>query len=285
MFKKLKGLTKKPNSNRRLAKRFKLLNKLNFCNYKEKTIIKASCLRKIPYDLHDVEVTESNCIFRAIINDNTSPFNSINRIKYNPNPSYISRANMKGQGIAYYACDLDISVIEACRDELRKSSERKFYLTVSQWKIIKRFAVQIICNSKKAQSAGTDLVDICKATSAARRKKMKKKHYRTYSLTAQFIADQYAKDKIACEKDYIISAIHSKTLLKSEIIDGIIYPSVGYKYKGFNYAIKPSLFDSSYFQLNKVTYVKVKFDKNYTKYPKIEVIKTTSTFSGDEIVW
>ncbi|OJX90996.1 MAG: hypothetical protein BGP01_03735 [Paludibacter sp. 47-17] len=285
MVKNIKGLAKQPNSNRHLAKRFKLLNRLSFGSYKEKTIIKASGLKKMPYDLHDVEVTDSNCIFRAIINDNTSPFNSINRIKYNPSPSYISRANMKGQGIAYYTCDLDISVIEACRDKLRNSSDREFYLTVSKWKIVKGVAVQIICNSQKAQSVGTDLIEFCKATNAKRRKDFKRKYYRTYSLKTRFIADQYAKDDIACEKDYIISAIHSKTLLKSEKIDGVIYPSVGYMYKGFNYAIKPSLFDNSYFQLNEVAHVKVRFDKDFTKYPKIEVLKTTSTFSGDEIVW
>lgn len=237
MVKNLKVLTKQPNSNRRLAKRFKLLNRLYLGSYKEKTILKASGLRKIPYDLHDVEVTESNCIFRAIINDNTSPFNSINRIKYNPNPSYISRANIKGQEIAYYACDSDISVIEACRDKLRNSSDREYYLTVSKWKIVKRFAVQIICNSQKAQSAGIDLIEFCKATNAKRRKDLKRKDYRTYSLKTRFIADQYAKDDIACEKDYIVSAIHSKTLLQSEKIDGIIYPSVGYMYKGFNYVL------------------------------------------------
>lgn len=285
MIKKTRGLTKQPNSNKQLAKRFKRLNRIHFGNYRENTIIKASYLRRTPYDLHDVDVTESNNIFRAIINDNMAPFNSINRIKYNPNPLYISRANVKGQGIAYYACDLDISIIEACRDKLRNSSDREFYLTVGKWKIMKKFAVQIICNSPKAQLAGTDLIDFCKATNAARRKKMKRKNYRTYLLKTRFIADQYAKDDIVCEKDYIISAIHSKTLLQSEKIDGIIYASVGYIYKGFNYAIKPSLFDNSYFQLSEVAYVKVKFDNNFIKYPKIEVLKKTSEFSGDEIVW
>lgn len=281
------GLIKLPNSNRRLAKRFKYLNRIHFSEYNQKSIIKASGLRKMPYDLHDVEATGNNYIFRAITNDNEVPFDSINRIKYNPNPSYVSRANVIGQGIAYYACDLEIAIIEACRDKLRNSSEREFYLTVSKWKVMKKFAVQIICNSQKAQSAGTDLIEFCKATNAARWKEFERKDYRTYSLKTRFIADQYAKNDIACDsgKDYIISAMHSKTLLKSEKIDGIIYPSVGYMYKGFNYAIKPSLFDNSYFQLNEVAYVKVKFDKDFTKYPRIEVLKISSTFSGDEIVW
>jgi hypothetical protein len=285
MKKNLKGLTKRPNSNRRLAKRFKNLNRIHFCEYKKRLITQASGLRKMPFDLHDIEVTDNNFVYRAVINDSTSPFDSINRIKYNPSPSYISRANVKGQGIAYYACDMDISVIEACRDRLRNSSDREFYLTMSKWKILKPMAVQIICNSQKAQLSGTDLIDFCKATNAKRRKELRRKEYRTYSLKARFIADQYAKDDIACEMDYIISAIHSNTLLKSDKIDGIIYPSVGYMCKGFNYAFKLALFNNSYFQINKVDCIKVKFDKDFTKYPKIEVIKTTSTFSGDKIVW
>lgn len=281
----MKGLIKQPNSNRRLSKRFKLLNKIHFSEFNKKLIINASGLRRMPYDIHDLQATTDNFVYRAVINENESPFNSISRIRYNPNPSYMSRANIVGQGIAYYACDLDISVIEACRDKLRSSSERTFHLTVSKWKILKQIAVQIICNSEKAQLAGTDLYEYCLATKNKRKKELIQSRYRTYILKAKFIADQYAKDNIVREQDYLISAIHSNTLLKSEIIDGIIYPSVGYLYKGFNYVFNPSLFDTSFFQIKEVACIKVQFKEDISKYPIIEIQKVTNRINGDTIIW
>lgn len=283
----MKGLSNKVNSNRRLAKRFKRLNNINFCKFDLKFITSISCLKTFPFDLHDLFPTESNYIYRACQNETSKPFESINRIKYNSTPQYISRANVKNQGIAYYANALDIAIIESCQDTLRNSNEREFSLTVSKWKIKKKLSTQIVCNSKKTQNVGTDLALYCKATTEKRRNEMDRKYYRTYFLKTKFLADQYSKTNIDCEKDYYISALHSKTALNSKNnINAITYPSVGYLYLGFNYAISPKMFDDFFFELNEVYDITVKFDKiDYLKYPKWEVINSTKSFVNDKILW
>lgn len=283
----MKGLLKKVNSNRHLAKRYKRLNMIHFCKFDLKYISRISCLKTFPFDIHELFPTESNYIYRACLSEPNKPFKSINRIKYNPTPQYISRANVKNQGIAYYSNALDICIIESCQDILRKSNRREFSLTVSKWKIKKNLLTQIICNSKKTQNVGTDLSLYCKATLRKRRNEMARKHYRTYFLKTRFLADQYSKTNIDCEKDHYISALHSKTTLNPKNnINVITYPSVGYLYLGFNYAISPNMFDEDYFEINEVYEITVKFDKNdYLKYPEWEVVNSTKTFLNDDIKW
>ena len=293
----MRGLDKTPTSNRGLAKRFKTLNRINFCKYHEKFIFKISCLRNVGKDIHDFFPTDNSFIYRALINSESTPYISIKWIRYNPNPNYISRANLKNKGTAYYSCAPDISIIECCMDKLKTSNEREFELTVSKWKIMKKLSFQIICNSKEAQLSGTDLAIYCLATNKKRQTELKRKYYRTYFLKARFLADQYAKGLINCDKDYYISAFHAKSILKPENnVDGIIYPSVQYYYKGFNYAFTPRLFDDSYFKIqhsiieisgaHEVAHIKVKFDKkNIFKYPSWEVIKSTTNFENDRIIW
>jgi len=283
----MRGLNKKVNSNRRLAKRYKNLNRINFCKFKLKHISKISFLRKLPYDLHDLEVTDTNYIYRACINKTGEPFESIERIRFNPNPQFISRANVVGEGIGYYACAPDISIIEGCQDSLRNSDKRKFTMTVSKWKIKRMLSVQIVCNSKKTQQTGTDLHLFCNATKRKRSREMERKNYRTYFLKTKFLADQYAKTNIKCDEDYYISALHSKTILNPRNnIDGIIYPSIGYLYIGFNYAFPPRLFNNGYFELEEVFHINVEFDKkNYKKYPNWNIINSTRNFDNDRIIW
>ena len=86
-----------------------------------------------------------------------------------------------------------------------------------------------------AQTSGTDLIEYYNATRSKRKRELSKSKYRTWFLKTRFLADQYAKNIINCEKDYLISAIYSNTVLKSTkpLIDGIIYPSVRYIFKGF----------------------------------------------------
>lgn len=73
------------------------------------------------------------------MNQANEHFKTISRIAFNPSPSYISRANLVKQPIAYYACNYDVALLEACHDKLRQSHERSFLLTVSKWKIKKEY--------------------------------------------------------------------------------------------------------------------------------------------------
>ena len=98
------------------------------------------------------------------------------------------------------------------------------------------------------------------------------------------MAEQFAKE-ISSEKDYYITARYSNQLLKKTKAKGIIYPSIRYLYKGFNYAFSPCLFKDNSLQLEEISEYKVFFDKNdITKYPTIIRQNSTSYFDDDNIL-
>jgi len=278
-------------TNRFLSKYLKRINKISFCKLTERQL-KSLAGYKIFYEKGvDIVPTANNYIFRAVINDDYEPFESINRIKYNPKPTKCSRANIIGQGVGYYSLGSidndasDVSIIEACNEELTKSKKRFFYLTVSKWKIKKAILVNVVCHSSIAQAAGTDLLKIYKEINTERKLQFRSGKYRTWMLSTKFIANQFAKEIIECDKDYIVSARYSNSIFKSTKIGGIIYPSVQYFYKGFNIALSPSLFNENFFELEEVSHCSVKFGNDRKTYPKIDLIKATNKFDGDKIIW
>lgn len=278
-------------TNRFLSKHFKNINKMSFCKLTEKQL-KSFAGFKIFYEKSEsIEPTDDNYIFRAVLNDNYDPFESIDRVKFNPNPKKYSRANIVGQGIGYYTLGTifndasDVSIIEVCNDILKKTEKRCFHLTVSKWKIKKAIPVNIICHSSIAHVEGTDLMKIYEQMRIERKREFSGGKYRTWILSTKFIATQFAKERIDCEKDYTISARYSSSIFKMTKIGGIIYPSVQYFFKGFNIALSPSLFNENFFELEEVSHCCVKFENDIKTYPKIDLIKSTNKFDGDKIIW
>ena len=272
-------------SNKYLAKVLKRLSTLDFSKYKKGYFNQIKILNRIPFEVFDLEPTSTNYVYRAVINNPDSHYEKISRIAFNPNPQYISRANLKGQAVAYYACDYDIALIEACHDKLKATNKRTFELTVSKWKIQKKISVQITNSSSLAQSAGTDLSLYYERCRSKRKAILPKKMYRTWYLKTKFIAEQFAKE-ISSDMDYYITARYSNQILHKTEIKGIIYPSIRYLYKGFNYALSPQLFEDNSLQLEEVSEYKVVFDESdITKYPIIIKQYSTCRFDGDNILW
>lgn len=86
--------------------------------------------------------------------------------------------------------------------------------------------------------------------------------------------------------DYYVTARYSNKILCKTEIKGIVYPSIRYLYKGFNYAFSPELFADNSLQLEEVSEYKAVFDKkDITKYPIIEKQHAASHFDGDCILW
>lgn len=83
-----------------------------------------------------------------------------------------------------------------------------------------------------------------------------------------------------------ITVYYAKKLFQQTSIQGLIYPSVQYLYKGFNYAFLPSLWNEDYFKLMEVIHYRVKFKADNTRdYPRIELLRSTNNFDGDIIKW
>lgn len=271
-------------SNRYLAKTLKKLSRLDFTKCGKKYFDQIKMLKRIPFDIFDLEPNPTNYVYRAVINNSHDHYREISRIRYNPNPQYISRANLKGQAIAYYACASDIALIEACHDKLYSTNQRVFKLTVSKWKICKKMSVQIICSSSLAQRAGTDL-SLYYEKCRRKRFEISNKLYRTWFLKTRFMAEQFAKET-RNEMDYYITAKFSSQLLKKTEVDAILYPSIRYLYKGFNYAFSPKVFEKGCLQLCEVSEYKITFHKeNLEKYPLIEKLCETNCFDSNKIIW
>lgn len=272
-------------SNKYLSKTLNRLSRLDFSKYRKGYFNQIGMLNRIPFEIFDLEPTSSNYVYRAVINKPDTHYEKISRIAFNPNPKSMSRANLKEQAVAYYACDYDIALMEACHDTLSTTNKRVFELTVSKWKIQKKIAVQIINGSSLAQNAGTDLNLYYAKCRLKRLTTLPKKRYRTWYLKIKFMAEQFAKE-ISSEMDYYITARYSTQLLKKTEAKGIIYPSIRYLYKGFNYAFSPHLFRDNSLQLEEISEYKVIFDKNdITQYPTIIKQNSTCCFNGDNISW
>lgn len=206
------------NSNRVLSKFLKKLHLMSFCSLNERQL-KSIPGFKIFYEKNEIFApTNDNYIFRAIINKDKDPYDSISRIKYNPNPQKRSRANIIGQGIGYYSIGNNnndayaVSIVEACSDELRKSNKYNFNLTLSKWKIKKAIPINVVCHSSIAQAAGTDLYKIYKEICSNRKLQLTRGKYRTWSLSTKFIANQFSKELINCDSDYLMSSRYSNTV-------------------------------------------------------------------------
>ena len=202
---------RKSNSNRTLARTFKYLNRLNFCQHKEGYFKHISALKQIPYEIYDLEPVDNNYVYRAVMNQPNIHFTNISRIAFNPSPNCISRANLSKQPIAYYACAYDIALIEACHDKLRQSNERSFLLTVSKWKVVKKVPVQIICNCPQTQKVGTDLYYFYDKCRLKRKSTLPAKKYRTWFLKTRFISEQFAKEAND-NMNYYITARYSNQI-------------------------------------------------------------------------
>jgi hypothetical protein len=214
------------------------------------------------------------------------PFEKKSRLSYNPNPTtQIGRANLIGETVFYASSSLDNAAIESCQDELR-SGERVFHVTVGEWTLKSEINLNLMCHSKNAQSTGTDLPVAANALEPLMRKGRTEEQYKSLLLKSEFFSDQFAKTEVKCLNDYAFSAQYASEVLNKtrDLCDGICYPSVAYRLKGFNVAYKTTLFDNGTFIFTGAYFVKLTF-VGLDIYPKFEILKETRSFSDDLINW
>lgn len=230
-------------------------------------------------------------IYRARINEDINhkyiynPFDDKNDISYLKNPGKYGRSNIIGEPVFYGADGLDIAVCELCNGVLSKENPT-LYLTVGEWRLKKDIEVSIICHSKKAHRRSGDLaiayqslLKLKKSTSTT------KSQIRIWKIINKFLSNEFAKNvEHGKEFKYKISALFASQLLKSKMVSGIFYPSVGYRFYGHNVAYDTSLIDDGAIVLESVKHVKCTFiHKN--KAPKIEVLNSSQSIIADRIVW
>jgi len=103
-----------------------------------------------------------------------------------------------------------------------------------------------------------------------------------------FFSKQFAKKHIQHPHDYLFTALCANTILSSKnpslMPEAILFPSVAYKYRGFNTVFKTQLVDNNELVLINAHHYRLLFEQP-DKYPKINKIKEAKRIDGDSIVW
>jgi hypothetical protein len=217
------------------------------------------------------------------------PYTSKSRISYNPTPGKdIGRANLPFRSTFYASSALDTAAIESCQDELRKAANREFDLVIGEWELTKDIEVCMICHSEDTQKVGTDVGEAAKAIEPLMRKGKTEDQYKALLKVNIFFAKQFAKKEIKHPNDYLFSALFANTLMRSKSPEqqpeALWYPSVKYKYKGFNVVFKTQLIDNNELILRRVFHYRLKFD-NPDTYPQITKLNETTRIDGNTIKW
>lgn len=212
---------------------------------------------------------------------------NVSKISYNPNPSlYVQRASLSGENVFYSSNGIDTVAYEAIQDEIRKNRKAYYYLTVGKWQIMSPLNIMVICHSKQALEAGTDLAEALPGLERFMREKnnYKDSEILAWQMRCEFMADEFAKGIVNPEYDYHFSALFASIILNQvKACDGILYPSVAYAYKSQNIAYRTSLIDAKNISLVEVNFLKVQVtEDNKTTY---EVLTSSNSFDGDKIIW
>lgn len=232
---------------------------------------------------------KGHLFYRGQICPKDQPFSSKSRISYNPTPGRnLGRANLPYRSTFYASSALDTAAIEACQDEIRKSSSREFDLVLGEWELTKDLEACMICHSEDTQKAGTDVGEAVEAIEPLMRKGKTEDQYQAILKVNIFYAKQFAKKEIKHFNDYLFSSLFANTIMNSKVPDlkpeALWYPSVAYKYKGFNVVFRTHLIDKNELILRRVYHYRLKFD-NPDSYPQITRIKETVEIDGNSIKW
>lgn len=271
-----------------IAKRIKHLEAVNL-KYYNITAVLMMIRNSFTIPLNIWPQVKNHNFYRGQLCPKDKPFTTKSRISYNPTPGRnIGRANLPFRSTFYASSALDTAAIEACQDEIRRSSGKEFDLVIGEWELTKDIDASIICHSEDTQSVGTDVDEAVKAIEPLMRKGKTEDQFQALLKVNIFFAKQFSKKKIKHPNDYLFSALCSNTFIRSKDpelqIEALWYPSVAYKYKGFNIVFKTQLIDNNELILRRVFHYRLRFNDPDT-YPQITRIKETTQIDDDTITW
>ena len=271
-----------------ITKRIKQLESVNLRYYNINAVL-MMILNSFTIPANFWPQVKGHYFYRGQLCPQNKPFTSKSRISYNPTPGKdIGRANLPFRSTFYSSSALDTAAIESCQDELRKTANRQFDLVIGEWELTKDIEACMICHSEDTKNVGTDVGEAAKAIEPLMRKGKTEDQYQAILKVNIFFAKQFAKMEIKHSNDYLFSALFANTLMRSkgpeQKHEALWYPSVAYKYKGFNVVFKTQLIDNNELILRRVFHYRLKFDKP-DAYPQITKLKETAQIDGDTIQW
>ena len=109
------------------------------------------------------------------------------------------------------------------------------------------------------------------------------------------IAEEFSEHSSAENFNYLITCAFANYIYETPMtplnkqnkveIDGICYPSVHWKSKGMNFALKPELIEKRDIELVKIVYNKMQLFPNKTYFPTTESISRKIDYENWKIIW
>jgi hypothetical protein len=185
---------------------------------------------------------------RNFVNDFT-PYNNLCDIGLPPaDKTPFGRANNEFEPIFYGSHEGDLALFECCQNVSEEDRFEPQNFTMGIWKVKANEKLRLvpIIESDEVQKVREDMRRINELSAKQHQEWLtSKKVIEASKIIRKFFADQFAKSNIKSAHDYKISAFFTKTIkdmntLSTVKFDGILYPSIAYKFKGDNVAIFPS---------------------------------------------
>lgn len=212
-------------------------------------------LRSFPLSITDFEL--NNTIYRVRKNDSFKPFKKRSDLSYPPNgnPKF-QRASTPYLKMFYGAIipndnlntEIDSEMIIAATEGselMRNKNVTQGYeiVTFGKWKVTKPISLGTIIFPDLERNITTYSKKRCmEVTYILQQSPFKGEKGK---LMMNFIANEFAKNNIIGDYDYMISALFTKLKIIDKGFHGVIYPSVRADEKGMNVAILHSIVDSS----------------------------------------
>jgi hypothetical protein len=177
-----------------------------------------------------------------------NPYNNISEIGLAPaDDTPFGRANYEFDPIFYGSHQGDLALFESNQNlpEYERFTPQNF--TMGVWKVKENETLRLapLIDSDQVKAVREDMVKVSEFSDQLYSKHItSEKVIESSRIIRKFFADQFAKSDIKSNHDYKISSFYATTLKAFNALswvkfDGILYPSVAYKYRTDNVAIFP----------------------------------------------
>jgi hypothetical protein len=186
---------------------------------------------------------------RRNFNNDFEPYTNVCSIGLPPaDKTPFGRANNEYEPIFYGSHQEDLALFECCQNVTEEDRFTPQNFTMGIWKIKSNQTLRFlpIIENEEVQSIRLDLRNANELSEKKQIERLTSEKLIEYSkITRKFFADQFAKSQIQNLSDYKISACFTNLIkdfnkISKVKFDGILYPSIAYKYRADNVAIFPS---------------------------------------------
>lgn len=181
------------------------------------------------------------------------------------------RANEPFQSIFYCADEKETAYFETSKLVRENAMNTSEYYSLSIWETKREFNIAYLPIDNVFSKNHT--VELLNNDFKIKTEKYKNNVSKNLQYFLNKIAEEFSKHSSTKDFNYLITCAFSNyiyetqmSLMHSETIDGICYPSVQLKSRGLNFAIKPELIENRDIDLEKVAYNKMQLyfpDKYY----------------------